>query len=246
MQSKWFLDGDIPQTDFDQRAVTLIHRGLISGYTAPRGSVCREKRLTKRALLKDIAADFALLDCGFPNNPPEEPAVHLIVMRALPVRRKAYEKAFTNSADICVTDTHSDCTGSASHSVPKTNSTPRQLKNTGVFGLTKKRMIQAMERVSGLKFAETELKAVIYEGPSNSGFGSNPMNLRASYPMDVKKATLVHELSHRMNAQLKKRPKDLDEHRILFLYLYDVWESLYGKDFADQQVEVEKRRKRIV
>jgi hypothetical protein len=105
------------------------------------------------------------------------------------------------------------------------------------------RMIQAMERVSGLKFAETELKAVIYEGPSNSGFGSNPMNLRASYPMDVKKATLVHELSHRMNAQLKKRPKDLDEHRILFLYLYDVWESLYGKDFADQQVEVEKRRK---
>ena len=61
MQSKWLLGVDIPQTDFDQRTVTLIHRGLISGYTAPRGSVCREKRLTKRALLKDIAADFALL-----------------------------------------------------------------------------------------------------------------------------------------------------------------------------------------
>jgi len=105
------------------------------------------------------------------------------------------------------------------------------------------RMIQAMERVSGLKFGEKEVKAVIYEGPSNSGFGSSPMNLRASYPTDVKKATLVHELSHRMNSQLKKRPKDLDEHRILFLYLYDVWEILYGKDFADQQVEVEKRRK---
>jgi len=26
----------IPQTDFDQRAVHLINRGLISGYTAPR------------------------------------------------------------------------------------------------------------------------------------------------------------------------------------------------------------------
>jgi hypothetical protein len=94
-----------------------------------------------------------------------------------------------------------------------------------------------MERVSGLKFVEKELKAVIYEGPSNSGFGSSPMNLRASYPTDVKKATLVHELSHRMNSQLK------DEHRILFLYLYDVREILYGKDFADQQVEVEKGRK---
>jgi hypothetical protein len=49
----------VPQTDFDQRAVILIHRGLISGYIAPRGSVCREKRLTKCALLKNIAADFA-------------------------------------------------------------------------------------------------------------------------------------------------------------------------------------------
>ena len=38
-----------------------IHRGLISGYTAPRGNACREKRLTKRASLKDIAADFSLL-----------------------------------------------------------------------------------------------------------------------------------------------------------------------------------------
>jgi hypothetical protein len=30
-------------TDFDQRAVTRIHRGLISGYVAPRGGVCRER-----------------------------------------------------------------------------------------------------------------------------------------------------------------------------------------------------------
>ena len=49
------------QTDFDQRTVTLMRRGLISGYPAPRGTVCRETRLTTRASLKDIAADFALL-----------------------------------------------------------------------------------------------------------------------------------------------------------------------------------------
>ena len=33
-----------------------------------------------------------------------------------------------------------------------------------------------------------------------------------------------------------------DEHRVLFLVLYDVWEHLYGKGYADKQVEVEKRR----
>jgi hypothetical protein len=37
----------------------------------------------------------------------------------------------------------------------------------------------------------------------------------------------------------------LDEHRVLFLILYDVWERLYGKGFADEQVEVEKRRRGV-
>jgi hypothetical protein len=56
------------------RADIWIHR--------PTGSVCRDKRLTRRRLLADIAAVFAFLDCGFPDNPPEEPAVHLIVSQA--------------------------------------------------------------------------------------------------------------------------------------------------------------------
>ena len=106
-------------------------------------------------------------------------------------------------------------------------------------------IIQGMERGSGLTFLEKEVKAVIFEGPSSSGFGDRPMMLRASYPPDVKKATLVHELGHRMNGQLRRRPRDIDEHRILFLYLYDVWESLYGKQFADQQVVIESGRKGI-
>jgi hypothetical protein len=103
-------------------------------------------------------------------------------------------------------------------------------------------IIAAMEQGSGLAFLEKEVKAVIFEGPSSSGFGDRPMMLRASYPPEVKKATLVHELGHRMNGQLRRRPPDIDEHRILFLYLYDVWESLYGKTFADQQVVIESGR----
>jgi hypothetical protein len=105
------------------------------------------------------------------------------------------------------------------------------------------RMLAAMERVSGLKYPEKSLKAIILEAPSSSGRGSTPMNLRASYPTDVKKATLIHELGHRMNIQIKKRPSDVDEHRLLFLYLYEVWESLYGQTFADEQVKIESGRR---
>ena len=98
------------------------------------------------------------------------------------------------------------------------------------------RIIEGMEKISTLRFPEKSVKAQIYEGPSLSGRGGAPMRLRASYQPDEKKGTLVHELGHRMNAQLKVRPQDLDEHRLLFLYLYDLYVDLYGKEFADKEV----------
>ena len=98
------------------------------------------------------------------------------------------------------------------------------------------RVIEAMERITTRKFPEKHVDAAIYEGTSFSGRGGRPMTLRASYTADVKKGTLVHELAHRMDAQLKNRPQDLDEHRLLFLYLYDFYENLYGREFADGQV----------
>jgi hypothetical protein len=106
-----------------------------------------------------------------------------------------------------------------------------------------KKIVEGMESATGLKFTDKNVQVIVFEGASNSGYGDKPMKLRASYPADVKKATLVHELGHRLNSQLRIRPEDLDEHRILFLYLYDVWEKLYGKSFADRMVEVEKKRK---
>lgn len=103
-------------------------------------------------------------------------------------------------------------------------------------------IVEAMEKVSGVKFTENEIRAIVYEGVSWSGLGNNPMKLRASYPPDVKKATLIHELGHRLLARIPKT-KEQDEHRVLFLVLYDIWESLYGRDFADRMVDVEKKRK---
>lgn len=104
------------------------------------------------------------------------------------------------------------------------------------------RMVAAMERISGLPFEEREIKAVIYEGVSFSGSGNTPMQLRASYPAEVKEATLIHELSHRMLGRVKTT-KEIDEHRKIFLVLYDIWVDLYGKEFADRNVAVESQRK---
>jgi hypothetical protein len=110
-----------------------------------------------------------------------------------------------------------------------------------------KKIVDAMESVSGLKFTDKEVQVVVYEGVSWSGFGEKPMKLRASYPPDVKKGTLIHELGHRLLVPIRfPKSADLDEHKVLFLILYDIWEQLYGKEFADQQVEVEKKRKGLV
>jgi hypothetical protein len=65
------------------------------------------------------------------------------------------------------------------------------------------------------------------------------MRLRASYSADTKRSALAHELGHRLIAQLTRRPDDLDEHRVLFLVLYDMWVSLWGEAFAVRQVEFE-------
>jgi len=108
------------------------------------------------------------------------------------------------------------------------------------------RIIDAMERLTTLKFPQRKIDIQVFEGTSNAGLLFNragvpvgsrdPMRFRASYSADNKKGTLIHELGHRMNLNLRTRPEDLDEHRLLFLYLYDLYVDLYGREFADAQV----------
>jgi hypothetical protein len=105
------------------------------------------------------------------------------------------------------------------------------------------RITAAMEAASGVKFEDREVKAIVLEVSSSSGYKEKPMRLRASYPMDTKKATLVHELGHRLESVLFHH--DEDDHKYLFLWLYDVWFKLYGREFADAQVVVEKHRGRM-
>ena len=104
------------------------------------------------------------------------------------------------------------------------------------------RIVNAMESVSGLKFDGNEVKAIVFEGTSESGYRERPMRLRASYPPDTKKATLIHELGHRLESDIFRKG---DDHPYLFLWIYDVWVKLYGRQFADEQVAVEKARGRM-
>lgn len=104
-----------------------------------------------------------------------------------------------------------------------------------------RRILEALEGRSGLRFEEPEVRVVVVEAMSFSGFGSIPMRLRASYRTSTKKATLVHELGHRLQGRFFK--KDEEDHPYLFLYLYDVWVALYGKGFADQEVRIESARR---
>jgi len=103
------------------------------------------------------------------------------------------------------------------------------------------KITESMERISKVKFKETTIRAIIYEGISKSGKGDIPMRLRASYAPDTKKATLIHELGHRLLQEVPNT-SETTEHKKLFLMLYDVWVDLYGNSFADDQVQIEKRR----
>jgi hypothetical protein len=109
------------------------------------------------------------------------------------------------------------------------------------------RIVEVMERVTGIRFdsppyADTLIGAIVFEGISSSGYRETPMRLRASYPADTKKATLVHELGHRLQTGVARR-SGVDEHEVLFLWLYDAWVELWGREFADAQVLVERARR---
>jgi len=104
------------------------------------------------------------------------------------------------------------------------------------------RVVRAMEAAAGLRFRDTAVRVIVFEGVSESGYrDAVPMRMRASYPPDTKRATLVHELGHRLQEGFFRR--DEEEHGPLFLWLYDAWVALYGREFADAQVAVERRRR---
>jgi hypothetical protein len=101
------------------------------------------------------------------------------------------------------------------------------------------RIIAALEARTCMKFPETAVAAIVGDAVSDSGGPEHPMSLRASYDLDVKRATLVHELAHRHLWQLTQRLDDVDGHHTLYLILDRVWADVWGPEFATARVRGE-------
>jgi hypothetical protein len=102
------------------------------------------------------------------------------------------------------------------------------------------RIVAALERAAGVAFPATPIQVFVAGGPPMTAYNGRTIWLKASYPTYYKQATLVHELGHRLSFTLS-RPAGLDDHRLLDLFLYDVWTDLYGQAFADRMVAIERR-----
>ena len=101
------------------------------------------------------------------------------------------------------------------------------------------RIVAALEAETCMKFPEDAVAALVGDDVSDSGGPEHAMSLRASYDLDVKRATLVHELAHRHLWQLAQRLDDVDGHRTLDLILDRVWADVWGEEFAAARVRGE-------
>lgn len=105
------------------------------------------------------------------------------------------------------------------------------------------RIVDLLEKTVGATLPDPLIQVIVFEGVSNSGQPGKPMYLRASYPYDVKQATLVHELAHRyIDALGVKSACYSDVHEPLALVLTEVWGQLWGRRFAEAQSDVEAAR----
>lgn len=102
------------------------------------------------------------------------------------------------------------------------------------------RIVAALEAATGLEFPQAPIEMIVHQGAPMTAYDGRTIRLRADYSHDYKKATLVHELGHRLSFLLP-RTAELDDHRLLYLFLYDVWTDLYGQAFADRMVAIERR-----
>jgi hypothetical protein len=101
------------------------------------------------------------------------------------------------------------------------------------------RIVLALEARTCLPFSEPRVSAMVDDATSHSAGPEHPMQLRATYPLGVKRATLVHELGHRHLWQLEERPDDIDSHQLLYLILDRVWADVWGEDFAASRIRDE-------
>ena len=101
------------------------------------------------------------------------------------------------------------------------------------------KIVNVLQDISGMTFKKNTINAIVLEQKSHS----HPLTLRASYSLDIKKGTLIHELAHRLFVDNNHKTNDpLKAHELINHTLYSAWVALYGKEFADNMVLVESGR----
>lgn len=105
------------------------------------------------------------------------------------------------------------------------------------------RIIKALERYTGFQYLEENTLAFILSGTmsaSGSAATGNPIKLGADVDSTNFERILSHELGHRILSQ-RNITTSLSPHQMLDLFLFDVWESVYGEEKAKKFLELEMR-----
>ena len=109
-----------------------------------------------------------------------------------------------------------------------------------IWEMEGERIVASFEAIVGVEYPGSAIEAIVTEGRPMAAFDGRTIRLRAGYRPTYMKATLVHELGHRLAFTLRP-PAGLDDHELLYLFLYDVWTDLYGQPFADRMAAIERR-----
>ena len=102
------------------------------------------------------------------------------------------------------------------------------------------RIVAALERTAGISFPPAPIEVIVNGRSTMTALDGRTIRFRAGYSRAFAKGTLVHEMGHRLALGLT-RTAEIDDHRVLYLFLYDAWTDLYGRDFADRMVALERR-----
>ena len=100
-------------------------------------------------------------------------------------------------------------------------------------------IIAALERNAGLPFPPAPIELLVTDSATMTSSDGRTIRMRAGYSPSFAKATLAHEMGHRLALALP-RTGEMDDHRVLYLFLYDAWRDLYGRAFADRMVRIER------
>ena len=105
------------------------------------------------------------------------------------------------------------------------------------------KITKTIERISGLKFRENLINALIFDGTAYSV----PLRLSSNPLPEIKEGILIHELCHRLlignkikfPMKMTEENYNLEVHKLVNLILFDTWVDLYNEVFANKQIKAE-------